>query len=261
MLGSATASGRMADHDDGRGPARTLRPDRAGGLAALPLGGACAAATRCAISAARWVAHGSPPCRATWASGIFDGANLVSNFESLNPANTLLGEAATTSIPRSTPRRRATSTSRPGGAARVLLNAGRDAVDRRQPVRRQQADLRRDPHHRAASRVDPRNVRSPIIVLCSRGDNITPAAAWTWAGSLDLYEPRMTSLIENGQTIVYTPAPEDRPSRHLRGGQGRDQGATAEFASCMEHGSICCHRASTRPSITEVHARRRPIPT
>ena len=50
--------GRLAGHDDGGDPARPRRPDPAGGLAALLLGRACAAATRCAISAARWAAPG-----------------------------------------------------------------------------------------------------------------------------------------------------------------------------------------------------------
>jgi poly(3-hydroxyalkanoate) synthetase len=50
-------------------------------------------------------------------------------------------------------------------------------------------------------RVDLRNIKSPIIVFCSKGDNITPprqALDWT----LDLYDHE-DEIIANGQTIVY----------------------------------------------------------
>ena len=51
-------------------------------------------------------------------------------------------------------------------------------------------------------RVDLRNIRSPIVVLCSWGDNITPpqqALGWI----TDLYE-HGDEIVGNGQTIVYT---------------------------------------------------------
>jgi hypothetical protein len=50
--------------------------------------------------------------------------------------------------------------------------------------------------------VDLRNIRSPIVVFCSRGDNITPpqqALGWI----LDLYET-VDDIRSYGQTIVYT---------------------------------------------------------
>jgi Protein of unknown function (DUF3141) len=52
------------------------------------------------------------------------------------------------------------------------------------------------------STIDLRNIRSPIVVLCSKGDNITPpqqALGWI----LDLYE-NVDELRSYGQTIVYT---------------------------------------------------------
>ena len=50
--------------------------------------------------------------------------------------------------------------------------------------------------------VDLRNIRSPIVVFCSKGDNITPpqqALGWI----LDLYE-NVDEIRANEQTIVYT---------------------------------------------------------
>ncbi len=50
--------------------------------------------------------------------------------------------------------------------------------------------------------VDLRNIRSPIVVLCSKGDNITPpqqALGWI----LDLYDS-VDEIRSYGQTIVYT---------------------------------------------------------
>ena len=49
--------------------------------------------------------------------------------------------------------------------------------------------------------IDLRNIRSPIVVFCSKGDNITPpqqALGWI----LDLYED-VDEIRSNGQTIVY----------------------------------------------------------
>ena len=50
--------------------------------------------------------------------------------------------------------------------------------------------------------IDLRNIRSPIVVFCSKGDNITPpqqALGWI----LDLYED-IDEIRAYGQTIVYT---------------------------------------------------------
>ena len=50
-------------------------------------------------------------------------------------------------------------------------------------------------------RIDLRNIRSPIVCFCSKGDNITPpqqALGWI----LDLYES-VDDIRAHGQTIVY----------------------------------------------------------
>ena len=86
-------------------------------------------------------------------------------------------------------------------------------------------------HTSAGVRVDLRNIRSSIIVLCSWGDNITPpqqALGWI----TDLYE-RDDEIVTNGQTIVYT---LHQTIGHL-GIFVSGKVATkehAEFASCME---------------------------
>ena len=50
--------------------------------------------------------------------------------------------------------------------------------------------------------IDLRNIRSPIVVFCSKGDNITPPQqALDWI--LDLYES-VDDIRSYGQTIVYT---------------------------------------------------------
>src|SRR5262249_10059432 len=54
----------------------------------------------------------------------------------------------------------------------------------------------------SAGPVDLRNIRSPIVVFCSKGDNITPpqqALGWI----LDLYKD-VDEIRLFGQTIVYT---------------------------------------------------------
>ena len=77
---------------------------------------------------------------------------------------------------------------------------GRNAVHRRQPVRREQA-LHWPTPHIGRARIDLRNITSPIIVFCSWGDDITPPPqALDWI--LDLYDHE-DEIIANGQTIVY----------------------------------------------------------
>jgi len=57
-------------------------------------------------------------------------------------------------------------------------------------------------HASNGSTVDLRNIRSPIVVFCSKGDNVTPpqqALGWI----LDLYQD-VEEIRSHGQTIVYT---------------------------------------------------------
>jgi hypothetical protein len=80
-------------------------------------------------------------------------------------------------------------------------------------------------------RIDLRNVRSPIIIFCSWGDNITPPQqALGWITDLYTHE---SDIVANGQTIVYT---THQTIGHL-GIFVSGKVATkehAEFASCMD---------------------------
>ena len=95
----------------------------------------------------------------------------------------------------------ASSTSRPGGAARSCSTPRRCSGS---PTTCSSATgLRRDSSAPSDGvRIDLRNITAPIIVFCSWGDNITPpqqALGWV----LDLYDHER-EIVENGQTIVYT---------------------------------------------------------
>ena len=131
--------------------------------------------------------------------GIFDGASLVSNFESMNPANTYWEKAYNDYSKIDTEAARFLDFETWWGSP-VLLNA-----EEMQWI----ADNLFVGNKLAAGeirtsdglRVDLRNIRSPIVVFCSWGDNITPpqqALGWV----TDLYE-HDREIVENGQTIVY----------------------------------------------------------
>ena len=133
-------------------------------------------------------------------AGKFDGAWLVQNFESQNPSNTLWTKQYNVYSKVDTEANRYLEFERWWGG-HVNLNAeeiqfivdelfvgnnlaaGRIKMSDGQPV-------------------DLRNIRSPILVFCSKGDNITPpqqALGWI----LDLYAD-VDEIRAYGQTIVYT---------------------------------------------------------
>ena len=144
----------------------------------------------------------------TWATafagdvgaGDFDGAHLIANFESLSPSNTYwkkiynLYSKIDTEVPRyldfetwwGTP---------------VLLDAGEmqwTADTLFVGNKLSSGGI----HASDGTRIDLRNVTSPIIVFCSWGDDITPpqqALAWV----TDLYDDEK-QIVAAGQTIVYT---------------------------------------------------------
>ena len=162
-------------------------------------------------------------------NGIFDGANLVANFESLNPANTYWEKAygLYSKVDTEGPRFLDFET---WWGNPVLLNAGEMqwiADNLFVGNKLTSGEI----HTSSGVRVDLRNIRSPIVVLCSWGDNITPpqqALGWV----TDLYE-RDDEIVTNGQTIVYT---LHQTIGHL-GIFVSGKVATkehAEFASCMD---------------------------
>jgi hypothetical protein len=132
-------------------------------------------------------------------SGKFDGAWLVANFENLNPANTLWTKQYNlySKIDSEAPRYLGFEEYWGG---HVLLNAEemQFIVDQLFVGNKlATAEIVTS----AGSRLDLRNIRSPIVVFCSKGDNITPpqqALGWI----LDLYNS-VDDIRAHGQTIVY----------------------------------------------------------
>ena len=168
--------------------------------------------------------------------GIFDGANLVANFESLNPANTYWEKAYNVYSKVDTEAARFLDFETWWGSP-VLLNA-----DEMQWIadnlfvgnKLTSGEIRTSD----GVRIDLRNIKSPIIVFCSWGDNITPPQqALGWITDLYGHEDE---IVANGQTIVYT---LHQTIGHL-GIFVSGKVATKEhdeFASCMD--MIDCHAA------------------
>lgn len=132
-------------------------------------------------------------------NGWFDGAWLVQNFERLNPANTYWKKQYHLYANVDTESQRYLDFERWWGGHVVL---GGDEI---QYIvdnlfvgnRLSTAQL----VTRDGRRIDLRNVRSPVVVFCSRGDDITPppqALGWI----RDLYEDT-DDIMANDQTIVY----------------------------------------------------------
>ena len=159
--------------------------------------------------------HGKAPMRytggllgGTWltalsgdlGNGRFDGANLVANFESMHPSNTYWKKLYHLYSQVDTEAARFLEFEKWWGNP-VLLNA-----EEMQWIADQlfvgnkftSGELRTSD----GVRVDLRNIKSPIVVFCSRGDDITPPQqALDWV--LDLYDHE-SELVANGQTVVYT---------------------------------------------------------
>jgi Protein of unknown function (DUF3141) len=132
--------------------------------------------------------------------GKFDGAWLVQNFENQNPANTLWTKQYNLYSKIDTEGPRYLGFERWWGG-HVNLNAEeiQFIVDELfignnlAAGRIQTSD---------GTAIDLRNIRSPIVAFCSKGDNVTPpqqALGWI----LDLYES-VDEIRSYGQTIVYT---------------------------------------------------------
>jgi pimeloyl-ACP methyl ester carboxylesterase len=132
--------------------------------------------------------------------GKFDGAWLVQNFESQNPANTLWTKQYNLYSKIDTEAPRYLGFERWWGG-HVNLNAEeiQFIVDELFIGNNLAAGKI---HTSDGTAIDLRNIRSPIVVFCSKGDNVTPpqqALGWI----LDLYE-NVDDIRSHGQTIVYT---------------------------------------------------------
>ena len=132
--------------------------------------------------------------------GKFDGAWLVQNFENQNPANTLWTKQYNLYSKIDTEAPRYLGFEKWWGG-HVNLNAEeiQFIVDDLFVGNKLAAGLIQTQDGTA---IDLRSIRSPIVVFCSRGDNITPPQqALDWI--LDLYES-VDDIRSYGQTIVYT---------------------------------------------------------
>ncbi|MFM2086284.1 MAG: hypothetical protein RLZZ237_1153 [Pseudomonadota bacterium] len=132
-------------------------------------------------------------------NGVFDGASLVQNFEKLNPANTLWSKQYNLYASIDTEAPRYLEFEKYWGG-HVFLNA----VEMQYIVDNLFIGNRLATAELITSegvRLDLRNIRSPIVVFCSKGDNITPppqALGWI----TDLYRDDHDVLLHD-QTIVY----------------------------------------------------------
>jgi pimeloyl-ACP methyl ester carboxylesterase len=132
--------------------------------------------------------------------GKFDGAWLVQNFENQNPANTLWTKQYNLYAKIDTEASRYLGFERWWGG-HVNLNAEeiQAIVDELFIGNKLAAGSIQSSD---GTTIDLRNIRSPIVVFCSKGDNITPPQqALRWI--LDLYE-NVDDIRSYGQTIVYT---------------------------------------------------------
>jgi pimeloyl-ACP methyl ester carboxylesterase len=131
--------------------------------------------------------------------GKFDGAWLVQNFENLNPANTLWSKQYNLYANIDTEASRYLGFERWWGGHVILTGEEMQYIvdnlfvgNRLSTGEMVTAD---------GVQLDLREIRAPIVCLCSKGDNITPpqqALGWI----LDLYQSDR-DIIAAGQTIVY----------------------------------------------------------
>jgi pimeloyl-ACP methyl ester carboxylesterase len=159
--------------------------------------------------------HGKAPMRynggllgGTWltaltgdlGNGRFDGAHLVANFENMHPSNTYWKKLYNLYSQIDTEAPRFLGFEKWWGNP-VLLNAEEMqwiADELFVGNKLTSGELRTSD----GIRVDLHNIKSPIVVLCSKGDDISPPQqALDWI--LDLYDNEK-EVIANGQTIVYT---------------------------------------------------------
>ena len=133
-------------------------------------------------------------------NGNFDGAWLVQNFEYLNPANTYwkkhynLLSKVDTEPPDYLDFERWW-----GGHVNLTAKEMQSIADELFVGNKLAAGLVKSSDGTA---IDLRNIRSPIVVFCSKGDNITPpqqALGWI----LQLYDD-VDEIRSYGQTIVYS---------------------------------------------------------
>jgi hypothetical protein len=146
-------------------------------------------------------------CGGTWltslsgdlGNGIFDGANLIANFEMMHPSNTFWKKSYDLYSQIDTEAARFLAFERYWGSPVKLDAAEMQYITDQLFVGNKfsTGQLRTSD----GVRLDLRNITSPIIVFCSLGDDISPPQqALDWI--LDLYDEDR-QIAEGGQTIIY----------------------------------------------------------
>jgi hypothetical protein len=172
--------------------------------------------------------------------GKFDGAHLVENFENLNPANTLwtknydLWKQVDTEGPRFLEFEK-------WWGGHVSLNA----EEMQWIVDQLFVGNRLATAEIVTSdgvRIDLRNIRSPILCFCSKGDDITPPQQ-ALGYRRSLRQGRRPSRLRPDHRLRHPR--NHRPSRHLRFGWRRPKGAS---------GVLVQHRSHRRPAAGPVRS-------
>ena len=133
-------------------------------------------------------------------NGKFDGANLVSNFETMNPSNSLWGKNYSLFRKIDTEAKRYLEFEKWWGAF-FMSNIEEVRFIVNELFTSNKLAQGRLLQEEGADPIDLRNIKSPVIVFCSWGDNITPPAqALHWI--LDTYATD-EDLLANEQTIIY----------------------------------------------------------
>ena len=178
-------------------------------------------------------------------NGIFDGVHLVSNFEYLDPANTLWSKQYNVYSKVDTEEERFLGFERWFGGHFLLTGEEMRFIVYELFVGNKltkgtivSSDRRR---------IDLKAIRAPIVGIASWGDNITPPQqALNWI--TDLYDS-VDEIRANGQTIIYTLHDINRASRHLRVRQGRPEAAQGG----RRHHRV--HRYAAARALRDAHRR------
>jgi pimeloyl-ACP methyl ester carboxylesterase len=133
-------------------------------------------------------------------NGKFDGAHLVSNFENLNPANTLWTKQYNLYAKVDTEEPRYLGFEKWWSGYFFTTKEEMRAITDELFVGNKLTKGTIQTKDRRA--IDLRNIKAPIVVIASWGDNITPPQqALFWIP--DLYES-VAEIVANEQTIIYT---------------------------------------------------------
>ncbi|MCK9391532.1 MAG: DUF3141 domain-containing protein [Syntrophales bacterium] len=132
-------------------------------------------------------------------NGKFDGANLVSNFEALNPANTIWAKQYNVYKNIDEEVERYLSFEKWWGGFFLMNSEEIEFILNNLFVgnKLEKGEL----EIRPGTKINLRNIESPIIVFASRGDNITPPQqALNWITKV---HPTTESIKKAGQVIIY----------------------------------------------------------